>query len=76
MKAKGCQAVDSHKAPLQNATDADRGAKRGVQAVGPGNKEDTMEACTPPMLKPLIPAIPELQAWYEEAVNSAGRIFR
>ena len=49
--------MTSQRAPSQKATDAERGARRGVQAVGPGNRADTMEACTPPMLKPLMPVV-------------------
>lgn len=55
VEARGCHAVTSHRAPSQKATDAERGAKRGVQAVAPGKSEVTIEACTPPMLKPLMP---------------------
>lgn len=57
MEARGCQAVASQRAPSQKATEAERGARRGVHAVAPGYKDDTMEAWTPPMLNPLMPAL-------------------
>ena len=52
---KGFQAVASHSAPLQYATAAERGARRGTQAIGWGYRLATMLACTPPMLNPQAP---------------------